>query len=41
MYTLRTKLFGIFLGLGIVPLLILGFINIYHTRSSFREARIV
>ncbi len=37
MYTLRTKLFGIFLGLGIVPLLILGFVNIYHTRSSFRE----
>ncbi len=37
MYTLRTKLFGIFLFLGLIPLVILGLINIFHTKSSFRE----
>ncbi len=38
MHTLRTKLFGIFLALGVGPLIVLGIINIYQTRSSFQHS---
>ncbi len=38
MHTLRTKLFGIFLALGVGPLIVLGMINIFQTRSSFQHS---
>ncbi len=38
MHTLKTKLLGLFIALGLFPVLILGIINIFTTRSGFRSA---